>query len=90
MFVRDKASCGLTAWIEQQCILKSFESKGDLRAAAQLAFLGEKGDSPSAEWRARGLAIAEQDELEHTAVFAQECEELLSIEEAHARRRRRR
>ena len=81
--VRDKASCGLTAWKEKQCVLESFESKGDLRAVVQLAFLGEKGDSPAAEWGARGLAIAEQDELEHTAVCAQEFDELLSTEEAH-------
>jgi hypothetical protein len=60
-------------------MLKSFEPEGDLRAAAQLALLGEKGDGPAAEWGARGLAIAEQDELAHTAVCTQEFEELLSI-----------
>jgi hypothetical protein len=54
-----------------------------LRAAAQLALLEEKGDSPAAEWGARGLAIAEQDELAHTAVCTWEFEELLAIEEAH-------
>ena len=79
MLVRDKADGGLTAWSEQQCMLKSFEPEGYLRAAAQLALLGEKGDSPAAEWGARGIAIAEQDELAHTAVCTQECEELLSI-----------
>ena len=83
VLVRDKAGCGLTAWSEQQCMLKSFEPEGYLRAAAQLALLGEKGDSPAAEWGARGLAIAEQDELAHTAACSQEFEELLSIEEAH-------